>query len=1002
MKNQGKRLSILSLPEAKELYSVPQFSPHEQEYFFTLTDDELAAVNRINSYRNRIHLILMMGYFRVKRVCLVYGWKDIDEDYRYVAERYYPKANKQNKNLDRQTRSRLYSTVFNIIDYQRYDKSVELDVLAHLEKRAMLYIDETQLFKDMVALLKSDHIAIPRYSTLQLVISKAIKTEENRLSGMITQFISKPGNFLQLIDSNEKHCRLKDLKKLTKTYKTGEVRKELERHKILSELSSDALNLMSKLKLSDGNIRYFATRCQQYDINRLRELDKGKTLIYLACFIATRFRIANDSLTQSFLIAYKGFDDRSIEYRDNLVKKKALELLADIENIPLVLDLFVDEEIDDSALFGAVRGRAFDIIPQSQLPLVSKKLAKTKSDKAIFQWEFVNNHFGEIVCNIRPLLMALDLGCRDNSVLQKQIDSAKSALTSSSPLPHLDGRLVKKSDKKYLGETASDAQEQTDKIANRNEMYLYKLLFNGLSNGDVYVENSLEFRSFDDYLVSDRVWGKRDKHLSDAGLDWMSQPAEDYLITLKKMFNEKIEAVSQRIEEGNNPYIKRKPNAEKLLWSKAVTPKDEVLTERFFAHFDRQTIVRVLRKVNEETGFLDHLRPETNRHKKSTASVENLLACIIANGTFQGTHKFSDISDQQYKVLKRIEDDCLHDEALQKANDSITGAAVRLSIFEDFNLDDGQTHSSADGQRYESKYGNPLVGHAAKYYGRKKGAIIYTLVASHFATHGKVIPARSHESHHLFDVVYNNTSDLKANIISTDTHGTNQFNHAILNAFGYQFTPRYAGFKRRFLTEFNIGCSDGVVIDLAKPINWKLIESEWENITKIMLSLGMRAVQQSTLVKKLCHYKAHNTTMLAFAEYNRVFKCLHLLDYANDKQLRQVIQESLNRGESLQGLKRALAALGGNQFRGRSPEEMNMWNSCANLLANCIVYYNALIMSSFKTYCLESGNGDQIEHLRSISPASWENITLNGFYDLADNDEHWDIESNMKDLKLMA
>jgi len=107
---------------------------------------------------------------------------------------------------------------------------------------------------------------------------------------------------------------------------------------------------------------------------------------------------------------------------------------------------------------------------------------------------------------------------------------------------------------------------------------------------------------------------KRDKHLSEAGLDWMSQSAEDYLITLKKMFNEKMEAVSQRIEEGDNPYIKRKPNAEKLLWSKAVTPKDEVLTERFFAHFDRQTIVRVLRKVNEETGFLDHLKPETNRH----------------------------------------------------------------------------------------------------------------------------------------------------------------------------------------------------------------------------------------------------------------------------------------------------------------------------------------------------------------------------------------------------
>ena len=127
-----------------------------------------------------------------------------------------------------------------------------------------------------------------------------------------------------------------------------------------------------------------------------------------------------------------------------------------------------------------------------------------------------------------------------------------------------------------------------------------------------------------------------------------------------------------------------------------------------------------------------------------------------------------------------------------------------------------------------------------------------------------------------------------------------------------------------------------------------------------------------------------------------------MLDYADDKQLRQVIQESLNRGESLQGLKRALAALGGNQLRGRSPEEMDMWNSCANLLANSIVYYNALIMSSYKSYCLDTENEEQIKHLGAISPASWENVILNGFYDLADNDDHWDIESKLGNIQLAA
>jgi hypothetical protein len=124
---------------------------------------------------------------------------------------------------------------------------------------------------------------------------------------------------------------------------------------------------------------------------------------------------------------------------------------------------------------------------------------------------------------------------------------------------------------------------------------------------------------------------------------------------------------------------------------------------------------------------------------------------------------------------------------------------------------------------------------------------------------------------------------------------------------------------------------------------------------------------------------ADETPVAMLAEYNRVFKCLHLLDYADDQQLRQVIQESLNRGEQLQVSKRALAALANDQFRGTSPDEMTQWNACADLLVNYIVYYNAMIMSSFKTYCIETGDGKQLKHLRTISPASWEHILLTGF-----------------------
>jgi hypothetical protein len=40
--------------------------------------------------------------------------------------------------------------------------------------------------------------------------------------------------------------------------------------------------------------------------------------------------------------------------------------------------------------------------------------------------------------------------------------------------------------------------------------------------------------------------------------------------------------------------------------------------------------------------------------------------------------------------------------------------------------------------------------------------------------------------------------------------------------------------------------------------------------------------------------------------------------------------------------------------------------------------------------------------LRTISPASWEHILLTGYYDLADNDPHWDIDSAIKRLDLAA
>ena len=68
----GKRLSILSLPIVQEEYSVPRFDSHEREIYFSFNEAELDAVKHFHSHRNRIHFLLMLGYFKIKPICLIY------------------------------------------------------------------------------------------------------------------------------------------------------------------------------------------------------------------------------------------------------------------------------------------------------------------------------------------------------------------------------------------------------------------------------------------------------------------------------------------------------------------------------------------------------------------------------------------------------------------------------------------------------------------------------------------------------------------------------------------------------------------------------------------------------------------------------------------------------------------------------------------------------------------------------------------------------------------
>jgi len=88
----------------------------------------------------------------------------------------------------------------------------------------------------------------------------------------------------------------------------------------------------------------------------------------------------------------------------------------------------------------------------------------------------------------------------------------------------------------------------------------------------------------------------------------------------------------------------------------------------------------------------------------------------------------------------------------------------------------------------------------------------------------------------------------------------------------------------------------------------------------------------------------------------------------------------MNRIEEYHQLRRTIANVHGGKFRELSTIEIRVWNQCARLISNCLLLYNAIILSGLLKNCNEK-QPDTKEKIKNISPIAWFHINMNGRYD---------------------
>jgi TnpA family transposase len=518
----------------------------------------------------------------------------------------------------------------------------------------------------------------------------------------------------------------------------------------------------------------------------------------------------------------------------------------------------------------------------------------------------------------------------------------------------------------------------------RYEALVYRLVRNGLASGDLVCHQSVQFRSFADELLSDQQWQDKAALLERIGLALLQQPIQTQLADLETQLEARLQTVNARIASGDNTHIQVTRRGERTRWTLQYPRDSEPVNHPRFDAVPQVDISRVLAFADAGCQLHEAFTHMLGRYVQHGTDAAVLRACVVAWGTNMGLGRMGEISDLSAQVLARVSENYLRPETLKAANDRVSNAIAALPITRHYDLG-AVVHSSSDGQKFETAIPTINARHSPKYFGLHKGIVAYTLVANHIPVNARIIGAHEHESHYVFDLLFNNTTVVQPAVHSTDTHGTNEVNFALLHVFGYQFAPRYRNIQEKVRTGLYGFQHPRHYADLMlrpiRKLNTELIVAEWDNLLRIFASLALKTTTQNIIVRKLNAYARRNKTQQALWEYDNIVRSLYLLEYIDSPPLRQNVQRALNRGENYHQLRRAVAYANFGKLRFKTEDEQLLWSECSRLITNCIIYYNATILSRLLAQHETAGNAASIVELSQISPVAWQHINLYGRYE---------------------
>lgn len=332
--------------------------------------------------------------------------------------------------------------------------------------------------------------------------------------------------------------------------------------------------------------------------------------------------------------------------------------------------------------------------------------------------------------------------------------------------------------------------------------------------------------------------------------------------------------------------------------------------------------------------------------------------------------------------LSWVNQNYVRDETLTDANAQLVAAQSKIPLAKVWG---GGDVASADGLRFVVPIRTVHAGPNSKYFGSQRGVTWYNLVSNQFSGLNAItVPGTLRDSLILLAVVLEQQTDLQPTQIMTDTGAYSDVIFGLFRLLGYRFSPRIADVSDTRLWRIDAKADYGSFESIVRhKINMQRIAESWDDLLRLAGSLKLGRVSATGIMRTLQVGDRSTRIAQALAEFGRIEKTLHILNYIDDENFRRSILTQLNRGEGRHSLARMIFHGKRGELRQRYREGQEDQLGALGLVLNIIVLWNTIYIDAILAQLRLQGHSVKDEDVARLSPLVHEHINMLGRYSFA-------------------